>query len=186
MLKRVYKKLLRLYKVKILHKTVSSIKIEEWRKNGIVIGEGCIFCSELPIGRDSCLLEFGNNVLVSSNVTFLMHDAAPTTVSNGMGTDILGKVKIGDTSFIGAHSIIMPGVSLANNTVVGSGSVVTYSINKPGYVIAGNPAKVICSVEDYLKKNKDKIVNLNGMSSDDIKTFFESHPEKLISKSNLL
>lgn len=156
-------------------------KIKKYRASGIKIGEGCIFCCELPTGRDSTLLSFGDHCLVSVNVRFLMHDAAPTTVSDGF-TDILGEVNIGNRCFIGADSIIMPGVTLADYTVVGAGSVVTRSTNEPGLVIAGNPAKVICTVKEYLEKNKDKLVNLDGMGREDIKEYFEKYPEKLLER----
>lgn len=167
------------YQTKILHKTMTEINLERYKAAGIKIGERCIFCCDLPTGRDSNLLSFGDDCLVSVNVHFLMHDAAPTTVSEGF-TDILGGVNIGNRCFIGADSIIMPGVTLADYTVVGAGSVVTHSTNEPGLVIAGNPAKVICTVKDYLEKNKDKLVNLDGMSREDIKDYFEKHPEKLL------
>lgn len=163
----------------ILHKPLQKAYIEKYRAAGIRIGENCYFCCELPIGRDSTLLSFGDDCLVSVNVRFLMHDAAPTTVSEGY-TDILGEVKIGNRCFIGADSIIMPGVTLADYTVVGAGSVVTHSTKEPGLVIAGNPAKVICTVKEYLEKNKEKLVNLDGMNREDIKEYFEKHPEKLI------
>ena len=184
MLQKITRKLKTFYLTKIKHMSLSEINLENYRKAGITIGKGCIFCSPLPVWRDSCLLSFGDNVLVSGNVTFLMHDAAPTTVSKGMGTDILGRVNIGSNVFIGAYSIIMPGVSLADYTVVGAGSVVTHSIDKPGYIVAGNPARVVCTVEEYLKKNEKHIVNLDGMDLNDIKKLAEQKEDTLIKKSS--
>ena len=52
-------------------------------------------------------------------------------------------VIIGDKCWIGMNSIILPGVELANNTIVGAGSVVTKSFKTPNSIIAGNPAKII-------------------------------------------
>jgi maltose O-acetyltransferase len=51
-------------------------------------------------------------------------------------------ITIGDNCWIGGNSVINPGVSLGNNVVVGSGSVVTKSFGD-NVVIAGNPAKII-------------------------------------------
>lgn len=130
-------------------------------------------------------MSFGDNVLVFGNVTFLLHDAAPTTVSEGIGTDLLGRITIGNSCFIGANSTIMPGVTLADNTVVGAGSVVTHSTKQPGLVIAGNPARVVCTVEEYLNKNKDRIVNLDGMSVDDIRAYIDQNPDKLLKRRRL-
>jgi acetyltransferase-like isoleucine patch superfamily enzyme len=50
---------------------------------------------------------------------------------------------IGDNVFIGAYSIIMPGVAIANNVVVAAGSVVTKSIALENVIVAGNPARIV-------------------------------------------
>ena len=51
-------------------------------------------------------------------------------------------VKIGNRSWIGANTIILPGVTIGDNTVIGAGSIVTKDI--PSNVIAvGSPARVI-------------------------------------------
>lgn len=184
MIKRIKNKLSIIYKTKIKHQSMSDINNERYRKAGISIGENCIFCSPLPIWRDSFLLSFGNNVLVSGNVSFLLHDAAPTTVSDGIGTDVLGGCHIGNHCFIGANSTIMPGVMLADYTVVGAGSVVTHSTEQPGLVIAGNPARVVCTVKEYINKNSNKIVNLDGMSMDDIRAYIDQNPDKLLKRSS--
>ena len=52
-------------------------------------------------------------------------------------------VRIGDNSWIGMNSVILPGVELGEHTIVGAGSVVTKSFPDGHCVIAGNPAKVI-------------------------------------------
>ena len=182
MIKKIKNKLSIIYKTKIKHQSMDEINNERYRKAGIAIGENCIFCSPLPVWRDSFLLSFGDNVLVSGNVTFLLHDAAPTTVSDGIGTDILGRITIGSSCFIGANSTIMPGVTLADYTVVGAGSVVTHSIDQPGVVIAGNPARVVCTVEEYINKNKDKLVNLDGMRMNDISAYVDQNPDKLLKR----
>lgn len=183
MFQRLINKIKTFYYVRFKHYTLNELNIEKWRKSGIAIGENCIFCCSLPVGRDSSLLSFGNNVLVSVNVTFLMHDAAPTVLSLDSSTDIIGKVNIGNSCFIGANSIIMPGVSLADYTIVGAGSVVTHSTVQPGLVIAGNPARVICTVEEYLNKNKANLVNLKGVDYEKMKIFTEQNSSALISRS---
>lgn len=49
---------------------------------------------------------------------------------------------IGDRCFIGARSIILPGVTVADGSIVAAGAVVTKDV-APGCIVAGNPAKVI-------------------------------------------
>ena len=93
--------------------------IERFRSYGISIGENCMIYSKLGNGRDAFLLQIGNNVTISGNVQFLMHDNAVCKPSEGKYTDILGKVIIGDNCFIGYGSIILPGCKIANNCIVG-------------------------------------------------------------------
>lgn len=55
-------------------------------------------------------------------------------------------VIIGKNCWIGMNSVILPGVELGPNTIVGAGSVVTKSFPEGGCVIAGNPAKKIRNI----------------------------------------
>ncbi len=62
-----------------------------------------------------------------------------------------GPITIHDNSFIGVNSIIMPNVIIGPNSIVGAGSVVTKNV-PPNTVYAGNPARHICTYEEYLEK----------------------------------
>ena len=160
-------------------------KIENYRMLGITIGDNCHIYSSLPSGRDCFLLNIGNNVTISNNVSFLQHDASIGTITNYKYTDILGETVIGDDCFIGYGSIILPGVVLAKGTIVGAGSVVTKSTDKENMVIAGNPAKYICSVEEYVEKNEHYFVNLDGMNKEDIISYLSNKPNKVLKKTPL-
>jgi acetyltransferase-like isoleucine patch superfamily enzyme len=52
--------------------------------------------------------------------------------------------RIGENCFIGGRSLILPGVEIGDNSVVGAGSVVTRSV-PPGSLVAGNPARILRS-----------------------------------------
>ena len=58
---------------------------------------------------------------------------------------------IGKNVFIGMNSVILMGAAIGDNVIVGAGSVVSGSIPSNS-VCAGNPAKVICSLEQFLDK----------------------------------
>jgi len=145
---------------KIFARNSSKKLIKKYRAQGAKIGDNCIIGADLR-GVDICLLEIGDNVILSGEVVILRHDSSIIVSSNKKYTDILGKVKIGNNCFIGYRSIILPGVTLPNNTIVAAGSVVTKSVKKEGMIIGGNPAKIIGTVKDSFNKNVKYAVNLD-------------------------
>lgn len=183
--KRIYRKFRYFVEIKIKHKDSMELQIEQYRKAGMHIGERCKIYSCLSTRRDCSLLTIGNNVAISGNVTLLLHDNAPIKVSKGEYTDILGKIEIGDNCFIGHSTVILPGVHIADNTIIGAGSVVTRSIEEPGWVLAGNPAKIVCTAEQYAEKNKQYFVNLDNKTHEDIRRFSEENKHMLIQRKVL-
>lgn len=75
----------------------------------------------------------GEDSYVASGAIVFSHD-----FSRSMKVDTC----IGKRCFIGANAIIMPGVRIGDEVIVGSGAVVTKNINS-NCIVAGNPAKVI-------------------------------------------
>lgn len=82
--------------------------------------------------------------------------------------DAFGKVVIGDYVYIGAEALIMPGVTIGDHALIAAGSVVTKSVPS-GIVVAGNPARPICSIEEYYNRNKRYNVKTKGLSSSEKK-----------------
>jgi acetyltransferase-like isoleucine patch superfamily enzyme len=72
--------------------------------------------------------------------TYIAFDAA--ILSHDMPRGIHVDTRIGRNCFIGARSIILPGVSIGDGCVIGAGSVVTQDIPS-GSIAAGNPARII-------------------------------------------
>lgn len=60
---------------------------------------------------------------------------------------------IEDWAYIGAFSHIMPGVTIGKGELVAAGSVVTKSV-VPHTVVGGNPARFICTTEQYYERNE--------------------------------
>lgn len=75
--------------------------------------------------------------------------------------DIFGKVIIGNYVYIGSGSLIMPGVTIGNNALIAAGSIVTKSV-PPRTVVAGNPARTICSIDEYYQRNKQWDLHSKG------------------------
>lgn len=59
---------------------------------------------------------------------------------------------------IGASTTVLPGVVIGDNVVVGAGSVVNRDIPSNS-VAVGNPARVVCSYDDYIKRKKSEMEN---------------------------
>ena len=95
----------------------------------------------------------GNNVKITRGVTILTH-GFDWSVLNGKYGDICGaagKVTIGNNVFIGMQSTILKGVTIGDNVIIGANSLINKDIPSNS-VVAGNPAKVICSLDDYHNK----------------------------------
>ena len=60
--------------------------------------------------------------------------------------------------FIGAGTIVLPRVEIGNRVVIGAGSVITKSIPENS-VVVGNPAKAICTYDEYMEKQQSAMKN---------------------------
>lgn len=128
--------------------------IDDLMKLGLVVGEN--FNPQLGFELDPShcwLIEIGDNVTFGPHVQILAHDASTYAM---LGYTKIGKVKIGNCVFIGAGSIVLPDVVIGDNVIIGAGSVVTHSV-PANTVCAGNPAKVIMSIDEFVEKNKEKL-----------------------------
>ncbi len=100
------------------------------------------------------LISIGNNTTIGGEVEFVTHDNSISKVIPGT-TDLYGKIYIGSNCFIGARSVILYGVTIADNVIVAAGSVVTRSITESRVIVAGNPARVISTWDKFAEKSKD-------------------------------
>lgn len=102
------------------------------------------------------LITIGDNVIMSIGVTLLAHDASVAKVTNGFTR--IGRITIGNNVFIGANATILPNVSIGDNCIIGSGAVVTKDIPKNS-VVAGNPAKIVETIEELTIKHKQLLLS---------------------------
>ncbi len=130
------------------------------RKNNITIGKNTYFFNPKSTTIDinnGKFIEIGNNCKISKGVVILAHDYS-YSVLRPVYNDIpkkAGETIIGDNVFIGINSIILMGSKIGNNVIIGAGSVVSGTIPN-NEVWCGNPAKFICTLDDYYKKCKNR------------------------------
>ena len=118
----------------------------------MVIGENCSIMDGSTFDYGHCnLITIGNNVTIAPQAYLLAHDAS---TKRELGYTKIGRIDIKDNVFIGARSLIMPGVTIGEGSIVAAGSVVTKDV-KPNTVVAGNPAKEIISKEEYINNNSE-------------------------------
>lgn len=120
---------------------------------------GSLFWSSEPY-----LITIGNHCQITANVHIHTHGGGNFVRSIIPDFDCFGKVQIGDYVYLGTGAQIMPGVKIGNNVLVAAGSIVTKSV-PDNVVVGGNPARIICSLEDYLSKNWKYNLNSKSMNS---------------------
>ncbi len=158
LLKRIVRKL------KYGVKSDSETYIRYLRKNGCDIGEGVHFYSPKDTTIDDVRpdwISIGSYTKITQGVIVLAHDYAPSVLVHTHHNVLLsggGYTKIGNNCFIGMNSIILSGRTIGNNCIVGAGSVVTQDI-PDNCVCAGNPAKVIMSLDSYNEKRREAYIS---------------------------
>ncbi len=144
------------------------------------IGEGCYIEPPLHANWGGHHTHFGKGVYANFNLT-LVDDShiyvgdytmlGPNVVLATAGHPILPElrekvyqynmpVRIGRNCWLGAGVLVMPGVTIGDNTVIGAGSVVTKDI--PANVVAvGNPCRVLREISEHDREYyfKDKKIN---------------------------
>ena len=148
---------------------------------GVIVGENCTI-NIRKWGTEPYLIKIGSNVAITSCVSIHTHGGGRVARRQIPDFDCFGKVVIEDWVYIGTGSQIMPGVTIGEGSLIAAGSIVTKSV-PPNVVVGGNPAKILCSIEDYINKNSIYNLSTKQMPRDIKKSFLLSLPdEKFIRK----
>lgn len=134
---------------RILGSTKENICIEPnfWCDYGynIEVGENFYANHNLTV-LDCAKVKFGDNVFIGPNCSFYTAGHPLDAKQRNEGLEYAHPIIVGDNVWLGGNVVVLPGVSIGNNTVIGAGSVVTKDI--PDHVVAvGNPCKVIKNID---------------------------------------
>ncbi len=152
--------------LKIVNRLIRKYRLLNYRSKGIIIGKNTFISSNAYIDKHSgSNISIGNNCYITRNVVILNHTdthrGGPLGIWEQFGSKRISlDVKIGNNVFIGVNSVIMPGVTIGDNSIIGALTLVNDDI-PPGEVYAGIPAKRICRTSELITKSFPNF-NLEG------------------------
>lgn len=133
---------------KLLGKTKDNFLIEQLFEcdygYNIEIGENFYSNHNLVI-LDANKVVFGDNVFIGPNCGFYTAGHPLDAETRNKGLEYAKPIKVGNDVWFGGNVVVLPGVKIGNNVVIGAGSVVTKDIPENS-VAVGNPCKVIKNI----------------------------------------
>jgi acetyltransferase-like isoleucine patch superfamily enzyme len=134
--------------------TVVGHPVEIAKRNGLQVGIGCDIPRQTIFGTEPYLVSIGDYVDLSINVVFVTHDGSTRVfrhLDKYKGVKRFGRITVHNRVFIGWGAIIMPGVTIGENSIVCAHSLVVQDV-PPNTVVWGNPARPLMSTEAYADK----------------------------------
>ena len=133
------------------------------RNIGAKVGENNFMPDKKMWSTEPYLVTIGNNCQITDGVRLLTHGGGNILRDQYPDFDAFGKIVIGDYVYIGTNSLIMPGVTIGDHALIAAGSVVTKSV-PARTVVGGNPARVICTIDEYIARNLKYNTHTKGCS----------------------
>lgn len=127
----------------------------------VKFGKNCKFNKSMNFGTEPYLITIGDDFYASGNIQFITHDGSVNVIRNlydeYKNIDLFKPIFIGNNVFLGHGVTLLPGVDIGDNVIIGAGSIVKGKL-KNNSIYAGIPVRYICSIDEYLKKNKSNFM----------------------------
>ena len=166
-------------KLRILNPFTNVFKRAELLRDEVgFIGEKVQVFHKVSLGSEPFLISIGDYSKITYGVKFITHDGGCYVLRNmfddSKDISIYGSITVGKNCFIGCRSTILPNVKIGDNTIIGACSLVCSDIPS-NVVAAGNPCKVICTLDEYREKHKDDFLYMVSLPSDKKKTYLKKY-----------
>lgn len=155
------------------------------RHDGVTMGTGNRIESYFWSSAEPYLITIGDNCDLTEGSRIYTHGSAKVARDKYPDFDIFGKVVLGNRVYVGSRAQIMPGVTIGDNVLIAAGSVVTKSIPS-NVVVAGNPARYVCSLDEYIQKNLPFNMNTRPLSPKKKREFLLAQPEERFIRKELI
>jgi acetyltransferase-like isoleucine patch superfamily enzyme len=136
---------------------------------GVKLGKDCRLFS-VDFGSEPFLVTLGDHVS-ATRTQFITHDGAVWVFRDKHpNVDRVAPIKVGNNVFLGFGAIILPGVTIGDNVIIGAATLVTKDIPS-NTVYAGVPAKFIKTLDAYWDSVKDSVVLTKQMNRKEKKEY---------------
>jgi acetyltransferase-like isoleucine patch superfamily enzyme len=147
------------------------------RSLGVKMGENVNFYGINPgtFSTEPWLISIGNNVYITNGCQFITHDGGTLILRREVpDLELTAPISIGNDVYIGLNTTILPGVTIGNRVIIGTGSIVTKDI-PDNSVAVGIPARVIKTVDQYLEEAKKRSLHLGHLHGKDKEVELKKH-----------
>lgn len=156
------------------------------RSLGVSIGDDVHFYGMKPgmFSTEPWLITIGSHVHITSGCQFVTHDGGTLVLRHREPSlELTAPIVVGNRVYVGMNTTILLGVTIGDDVIIGTGSVVTKDI-PAGSVAAGVPARVIKSTQEYFESAQARSLKLGHLSAKDKERALKDHFSALIARKS--
>lgn len=144
---------------------------------GVNLGSNVKFYAMKPsmFSTEPWLITIGDDCFITANCQFVTHDGGTLILRKEVhDLEITAPITIGNDVYIGINTTILPGTKIGNRCIIGACSLVRGEF-PDNSVIAGVPARVIKSVDEYLEQIKPKSLHFGHLGAKEKEMALKKH-----------